>query len=191
MLWGILAILAMLAAFGLALRHYLRGKQLRDRTPRPAASAPSTPISPRPHAMPPPRRVIPPSKVVPFSWFGPGSTLAVGDFVLRDPLVYASSGGSARYWDAMDPSEIVIGAPVQRPHSPLLPEMGYWPWYARIEPTHRYAYLEWLASGKRSLPSQEGLLFLYFYGLERRLLVDEAGLGESRRAMGSGRGPSG
>jgi tellurite resistance protein len=51
--------------------------------------------------------------------------------------------------------------------------MGYWPWYSRIEPEHRYLYLDWLASGKRSLPPLEGLLFLYYYGLERRILIDD------------------
>lgn len=55
----------------------------------------------------------------------------------------------------------------------MMSEMGYWPWYSRIEPEHRYVYLDWLASGKQSLPPFEGLLFLYYYGLERRMLIDE------------------
>lgn len=52
--------------------------------------------------------------------------------------------------------------------------MGYWPWYSRLDPEHRFEYLSWLASGRTQLPPNDGFLFLYFYGIERRLLVDES-----------------
>jgi len=50
--------------------------------------------------------------------------------------------------------------------------MGYWPPYSDITLEHRLTYLHWLASGKCDTRYPLGYPFLYFYGLERRLVVD-------------------
>lgn len=50
--------------------------------------------------------------------------------------------------------------------------MGYWPSYSEISPHSRAAYLAWLADGRRSPGTYIGYVFLFLYGLERRLLVD-------------------
>ena len=50
--------------------------------------------------------------------------------------------------------------------------MGYWPSYSTIAPACRAAYLQWLADGRHAPDAYIGYVFLYFYGLERRLLVD-------------------
>lgn len=105
-------------------------------------------------------------------WYGRDDTLSVGGFRIREPYVYTSTGRRTRTQWAVDPSQIALDAEVRKPAKPVA-EMGYWPWYSRIEPEHRYMYLEWLAGGKATLPPLEGLLFLYFYGLERRLLIDQ------------------
>lgn len=67
--------------------------------------------------------------------------------------------------------------------------MGYWPSYSEITAEARRSYLDWLA-GPRSDPSTYiGYVFLYFYGLERRLMLEkgapDAGLiiAEVRRLM--------
>jgi hypothetical protein len=52
-------------------------------------------------------------------------------------------------------------------------DMGYWPSYADVTPEHRLAYLTWLSTGKCDTSFPVGYAFLYFYGLERRLLVDD------------------
>jgi tellurite resistance protein len=53
--------------------------------------------------------------------------------------------------------------------------LSYWPSYTELAPSSRRAYLEWLA-GPRSDPSTPiGYVFLYFYGLERKLMLDEPG----------------
>jgi len=51
-------------------------------------------------------------------------------------------------------------------------KMGYWPSYSSIPPDCRAAYLHWLLDGRRAPGAYIGYVFLYFYGLERRLLVD-------------------
>ncbi|MFC7761753.1 TerB N-terminal domain-containing protein [Catellatospora bangladeshensis] len=50
--------------------------------------------------------------------------------------------------------------------------LDYWPAYEDLSPRARAAYLSWLADGRRSPQAPIGYVFLYFYGLERRVLVD-------------------
>jgi peptidoglycan hydrolase-like protein with peptidoglycan-binding domain/tellurite resistance protein len=53
--------------------------------------------------------------------------------------------------------------------------MPYWPTYTTISPECRLAYLQWLSGGKRDPGAYIGYVFLYFYGLERRLMLDDPG----------------
>ena len=50
--------------------------------------------------------------------------------------------------------------------------IGYWPSYSNISPEARRAYLNWLATGKDNKNADIGYVFLYFYGLERKIIVD-------------------
>ncbi len=50
--------------------------------------------------------------------------------------------------------------------------MGYWPSYSQIHPTSRAAFLEWLSTGRKDPKANIGYVFIFFYGLERRVLVD-------------------
>jgi uncharacterized tellurite resistance protein B-like protein len=52
--------------------------------------------------------------------------------------------------------------------------MPYWPSYSEIHPSSRRAYLDWLVGPRDDPSTYIGYVFLYFYGLERRLLFDEA-----------------
>jgi tellurite resistance protein len=61
--------------------------------------------------------------------------------------------------------------------------MGYWPSYSGIGPGHRAAYLHWLASGQDDPGAYIGYVFLYFYGLERRALVDFKANKEARSEL--------
>lgn len=50
--------------------------------------------------------------------------------------------------------------------------LGYWPKFISLTPKGRGAFLSWL-SGDRSDPGTPlGYIFIYFYGLERRITVD-------------------
>lgn len=61
--------------------------------------------------------------------------------------------------------------------------MNYWPSYERISPTCRGAYLKWLATGRSEPEADIGYVFLFFYGLERRLFFDgvKQGLSDTER----------
>jgi len=50
--------------------------------------------------------------------------------------------------------------------------LGYWPRYESMSPSQRGNYLRWLALGKREHLNDIGYAFVYFYGLERRALID-------------------
>jgi tellurite resistance protein len=51
-------------------------------------------------------------------------------------------------------------------------EMDYWPKYDSIPARCRGAYLKWLATGRSDSKACVGYVFLFFYGLERRLFHD-------------------
>jgi uncharacterized tellurite resistance protein B-like protein len=65
------------------------------------------------------------------------------------------------------------------------PSRFYWPSYERLSPADRAAYLEWLAGSRNARDISQSLVFLYFYGLERRLLGDpqESSAASSERAV--------
>lgn len=61
--------------------------------------------------------------------------------------------------------------------------MPYWPGYSSIPAACRATYLDWLADGARDSTVNPGYMFLYFYGLERRFLVDNPSEGEKREIL--------
>lgn len=52
-------------------------------------------------------------------------------------------------------------------------DLGYWPNYAQMNQRQRRTYLDWLASGRSDPATSIGYVFVYFYGLERRLALDQ------------------
>lgn len=52
--------------------------------------------------------------------------------------------------------------------------MPYWPSYSEISPHCRRLFLEWLSGGANDPNVYIGFVFLYFYGLERRLFLDQS-----------------
>jgi hypothetical protein len=53
--------------------------------------------------------------------------------------------------------------------------------YGQMRPASRAAYLEWLATGRRSEQVSKNHLWLFFYGLERRVFYDLLGSASSNR----------
>ncbi len=106
-------------------------------------------------------------------WLGLGASLEVAGFNIENPLTYTASNRDSGK-SCADPSQIAPWLPVKRgpdPHG-----LSYWPWYEQLTPEQRWIHLSWMASGRRTLPPSDGFLFIYFYGLERRALVDKADL---------------
>lgn len=111
----------------------------------------------------------------PGKWILPGETVKVGNKSINGGYFY--SGGYLKNLDGygteaslVDPSlKLNNTSPDYRGD-----DMGYWPTYNQISPQSRAAYIEWLASDRKDPEAYIGYVFLYFYGLERRILVDAA-----------------
>ena len=108
------------------------------------------------------------------TWFPAGAHVGVagasilGGFVYVGSRLPSSSNSSEPDNCLVDPRLTVAR------RADVVQPLPYWPSYARITPGWRRAYIDFLA-GSRSDPSTPiGLVFLYFYGLERRALIDRA-----------------
>ena len=118
-------------------------------------------------------------------WVPPGEAVAVQGRQITDGMVYVGSGlrGISRYVD-IEPALINPTLPVADRHPDTEGQyMGYWPSYSEIPYNSRAAYLDWLAAG-RPAGAYIGYVFLFFYGIERRVLFDldrsDLGADESR-----------
>lgn len=118
----------------------------------------------------PPSRPALPSMALDDCWFAPGRTVQIGPWTIPDGMIFVL-GDSTKRLDSDEASIIDTRLPVARPGTAAV-QMPYWPRYAEIEPSARAEYLGWLASGRRDPNVQLGCVFLFVYGLERRLLVD-------------------
>jgi hypothetical protein len=87
-------------------------------------------------------------------------------------MVYVSEGEPA----VPEASNINIRLPVGDPAQGVAAPLGYYSQYNFLSPDQRASYLDWLAGGRKDEdPASRnlGYVFLFFYGLERRLLVEK------------------
>ena len=101
-------------------------------------------------------------------WNGNGVQITVGRYTISDPMTYASDGKISPDEPSCINRHLKVGVPVAEPKGAL----GYWPHYSKITPDQRANYLKWLESGKKAPLHDIGYAFIYFYGFERRALID-------------------
>ncbi len=87
-------------------------------------------------------------------------------------MVYVSDGKPREDEASCIDLSLEIGIPAYEAPGSL----GYYPTYAKISPNQRASYLRWLSSGRVNPLSDIGYAFLFFYGLERRLLLERRDL---------------
>lgn len=152
---------------------------LRDSQPRVVA------VAPEPFSVPAktnPKVSMVEKKSHQGPWIGPGESVSVAGVDLPGGMIYV---GSSLY-DAtgnIDPCLIDPSLSVAVYASYTERDMDYWPRYATISPVARRAYLSWLAGGRNDPLANIGYVFLFFYGLERRLIRDEAQVNSVERAQ--------
>jgi len=107
-------------------------------------------------------------------WIPPGESVTVKGFQIPGGMVYVGKNLAAKSgYGQVEPSLINPDLSVHTSHPDHAgSSLSYWPSYSSISPEARAAYLEWLAQGRRLPGTNIGYVFLFFYGLERRLLVD-------------------
>jgi tellurite resistance protein len=102
-------------------------------------------------------------------WLAQGRSVNVQGFATGD-FVYAGSRLAALDGYRVEPSLINPSLPVDPSHANVHGEaMTYWPSYDSISASSRRAYLQWLAGGRRDPNAYVGYVFIFFYGLERRI----------------------
>ena len=114
-------------------------------------------------------------------WVPSGRPIEVAGYRIGGGLLYFGTGLTAlREWAGPEPALVDPRLPVdrERPDRQGL-GMRYWPSYSEIAPSCRSAYLEWLEGGREDPAANIGYVFLFFYGLERRLLRDNVLVGDS------------
>ncbi|MCX2949690.1 TerB N-terminal domain-containing protein [Lentzea sp. NEAU-D7] len=130
------------------------------------------PVTPRPGG--------PPAQVHPFAvasrrpeWVPRGVTVRIGPHVIQGGMLYVGPVPRDVHESNEMPESIDPALPIDDAH-PDHAGVGlpYWPAYHSISPRSRSAYLSWLAGGRSAPDACIGYVFLYFYGLERRVLLD-------------------
>lgn len=106
-------------------------------------------------------------------WISAGTSITInGREITRGNFYYGgrlpSSDGYGTEASLVDDS---LSAGTQ-PHTYEDASLGYWPKYISVSAECRGAYLNWLASDRDDPSTPLGYVFLYFYGLERRIVVD-------------------
>lgn len=106
-------------------------------------------------------------------WVPPGDAFKIGNASIPGGMVYV--GKLSRSVSESDPCLIDLSKPIGANGDLTAGGLGYWPSYSEIAPSARRAYLNWLADGRRNTEADIGYVFLFFYGLERRVLLDAPG----------------
>jgi len=114
-------------------------------------------------------------------WYGINEGVRVDQFFIPHGLIYVGEKlkipkSTYTYWDNENNND----ASLINPNLKVIPaepweygdEMGYWPKYSDIPAKCRGAYLKWLAGGRLEVNANIGYVFLFFYGLERRIFID-------------------
>lgn len=106
------------------------------------------------------------------TWVAPGKTIEVAGLSMPGGMFYIGSGLRGSY-GRVEPALINPALKVTPRNVDIsLRLTDYWPSYSECTPDARRAYLQWLAGGRRAPEANIGYVFLFFYGLERRALVD-------------------
>lgn len=145
-----------------------------DHAPAPARTAPRLTVTPTL----PPTTIAGPGRD---GWVPPGVPVEVAGLVLPGGMLYVGRQLRAANGGGTDPALInpKLHVDLKRPDW-AAGTVGYWPSYSDITPQARAGYLAWLAGGRREPKVPVTWPFLFFYGLERRIIVDSTRPGPAR-----------
>ncbi len=125
---------------------------------------------------PPPPEFSPPpavkaSRTKADGWIAPGQDTSLYGYQIRGGMLYVVANLKGGYGEP-EAHAIDIACAIDRHAHYAEKFTSYWPMYREISPQARGAYIRWLADGRSAPEADIGYVFLYFYGLERRLLID-------------------
>ena len=101
-------------------------------------------------------------------WASLDDVIDVAGYHIEKPITYWSSGKTNKF------EASCIGKHLRVKKAEIEPQgkLGYWPSYSQMTPEQRGFYLYWLATGRNEPLREIGYAFVYFYGLEKRALMD-------------------
>ncbi|SNY95816.1 TerB N-terminal domain-containing protein [Halomonas sp. hl-4] len=115
----------------------------------------------------------------PGRWVAPGESIKIDDYSINGGNFYFGGRLSSTNQFGSEASLIDETLKVENvSYRELDSSLGYWPKYSVLSPKCRGAYLHWLSSQRADPDTPVGYVFLYFYGLERRITVDSVECGE-------------
>jgi uncharacterized tellurite resistance protein B-like protein len=107
-------------------------------------------------------------------WYGPDESVDLGQGLRIPGMVYAGRGLTSPR-GGVEPSLIDPSLSIDSRNPDWSGQgLDYWPSYSDITPVGRAAYLSWLGQGRRLPDVPIGYVFLFMYGLERRVFVEIA-----------------
>lgn len=108
-------------------------------------------------------------------WLPAGKSVTVGGYLLEGGLLYVGKGLAGGNGWQIEAALIDPSLPVNQGDDDYRTrKLDYWPSYSDASREARASYLNWLAKGRSDPHADIGFVFMYFYGLERRALVDAA-----------------
>ena len=137
-----------------------------SREPERMYSATANTKPPLTHALP-----VAPADFGEGRWMPPGESIEVAGVNLPGGMLYV--GGRLKALNGGTEPCLISGQyTVARVGNYRARQMCYWPSYIEASPEERRAYLNWLSEGRSHPDCDIGYVFLFFYGLERRVTVD-------------------
>ncbi|WP_159945792.1 TerB N-terminal domain-containing protein [Rhizobium sp. 18065] len=107
------------------------------------------------------------------NWLSVGMMTSVGGVSVHGGLIYV--GSYLPKQNSSQENENCLINPklaVAKRGDPNGLTMGYWPSYSQMTPEARKSYLDWLGGTRSDPATYIGYVFLYLYGLERRLMLE-------------------
>ncbi|NCJ06213.1 hypothetical protein GS597_06710 [Synechococcales cyanobacterium C] len=123
---------------------------------------------------PPSKFQVSPSDQSQAIWVPPGKSIQVAEYLIPGGMIYVGTQLKDDNPNSRnDPCLINPNLQIETKNPNYAgADMGYWPAYNQISASNRAAYLEWLANDRSDPNAAIGYVFLFFYGLERRVLRD-------------------
>lgn len=152
-----------------------------SKTSQPKQKTPSAEITPARRMIPPSSNIeassgyriplAPQKPIIPGRWVPPGESIEINGVTIAGGMLYVGTSLPASN-GLPDPALIDPTKNIAKIADFSERLTNYWPSYSDVSPQARKAYLNWLIEGKSHPDADIGYVFMYFYGLERRVLVD-------------------
>jgi uncharacterized tellurite resistance protein B-like protein len=106
-------------------------------------------------------------------WIASNEEVQVGNKVIQNGFFYLGGVLKGQYQVQTESSLVDDTLPIKAAEYTFEDgSLNYWPMFYTLSPMCRGAYIDWLASDRNMTDVPIGYLFIYFYGLERRIIKD-------------------